>query len=130
MTSFNHYALGAVADWMHSTVAGLAPAEPGWKKIRFEPRPGGTIDHAGAYHITPYGRAAISWRVANRQLHLEMEVPPNTTAKLVIHGADSEILGSGCHSRVLAPWLPDKDWPPTVLGNHFNQVQAEDTLAL
>lgn len=129
MTSFNHYALGAVADWMHSTVAGLSLAEPGWRKIRFEPRPGGTITHAGTYHITPYGRAGISWRIKDRQLQIDMEVPPNTTAELVIHSADTETLGSGFHSRVLAPWLPDKDWPPQVLGNHFNQVQAEDTLA-
>lgn len=31
MTSFNHYAFGAVADWIHATIGGLAPAEPGWK---------------------------------------------------------------------------------------------------
>ena len=39
MTSFNHYALGAVADWMHRTVAGLAPLEPGYRRILFRPSP-------------------------------------------------------------------------------------------
>src|SRR5690606_22868655 len=34
MTSFNHYALGAVADWMHRVVAGLAPLEPGYRSMR------------------------------------------------------------------------------------------------
>src|SRR5262249_21416887 len=40
MTSFNHYALGAVADWLHRVVAGLAPGAPGYRKLLIEPRPG------------------------------------------------------------------------------------------
>ena len=41
MTSFNHYALGAVADWLHRVVAGLAPAAPGYRRILVRPVPGG-----------------------------------------------------------------------------------------
>ena len=37
MTSFNHYALGAVADWLHRVVAGLAPATPGYARLRIAP---------------------------------------------------------------------------------------------
>ena len=40
MTSFNHYTLGAVADWMHRTIGGLASLEPGYSQIRIAPRPG------------------------------------------------------------------------------------------
>ena len=40
MTSFNHYALGAVADWLHRTVAGLAPAAPGYRELLVRPRRG------------------------------------------------------------------------------------------
>ena len=43
MTSFNHYALGAVADWMHRTIGGLAPLEPGYAKVLVAPRPGGGL---------------------------------------------------------------------------------------
>ena len=39
MTSFNHYALGAVADWLHRVVAGLAPATPGYRRMRIAPQP-------------------------------------------------------------------------------------------
>ena len=39
MTSFNHYALGAVADWLHRTVAGLAPAAPGYRRLEMQPTP-------------------------------------------------------------------------------------------
>ncbi len=56
MTSFNHYALGAVADFLHRVVAGLAPAEPGYRKLLVRPRPGGGLSHAGATLRTPYGR--------------------------------------------------------------------------
>nr|BFF14968.1 hypothetical protein GCM10025699_62710 [Microbacterium flavescens] len=63
MTSFNHYALGAVADWLHSTVAGLAPAAAGWRRVRFAPRPGGGLTHASGRHISPYGEVSSEWRV-------------------------------------------------------------------
>ena len=46
MTSFNHYALGAVADWMHRTIGGIAPAEPGYAKVLVAPRPGGGLTWA------------------------------------------------------------------------------------
>ncbi|WP_327010277.1 glycoside hydrolase family 78 protein [Dactylosporangium sp. NBC_01737] len=56
MTSFNHYALGAVADWLHRTVAGLAPGAPGYRGVTVRPRPGGGLTHAAATHDSPYGR--------------------------------------------------------------------------
>ncbi len=85
MTSFNHYALGAVADWMHRTVAGLAPAEPGYKRIRFAPKPGGDLTSASACHLTPYGLAAISWRLdADGAVALDVTVPDGTTAEVIL----------------------------------------------
>ena len=58
MTSFNHYALGSVADWLHRTVAGLAPAEPGYRRVRVAPRIGWRT-HLGAYVAAD--RAAVRW---------------------------------------------------------------------
>ncbi len=46
MTSFNHYALGAVADWMHRTIGGLSATEPGYAAVRVAPRPGGGLTWA------------------------------------------------------------------------------------
>ena len=102
MTSFNHYALGAVADWMHRVVAGLAPAEPGYRRIRFAPQPGGGLSHAGARHRTPYGEAAISWRIEGTTLRAEMTVPVGATAALELPGAPAEELGHGVHVRTVA----------------------------
>ncbi|MBA2277932.1 MAG: family 78 glycoside hydrolase catalytic domain, partial [Chloroflexia bacterium] len=55
MTSFNHYALGAVADWLHRVVGGLAPAAPGYRRLEIRPRIGGSLTSARARHRTPYG---------------------------------------------------------------------------
>jgi len=80
MTSFNHYALGAVADWMHRTVAGLAPAAPGYRTIKVAPHPGGGLTHAAAEHETPYGRAKVAWTRTGGELRVSVLVPPGTTA--------------------------------------------------
>ncbi|GAB2826011.1 glycoside hydrolase family 78 protein [Actinocorallia aurea] len=82
MTSFNHYALGAVADFLHRTVAGLAPAAPGYRRLRVAPRPGGGLTHASATHDTPYGRAAVSWRIEEGVLSVTATIPPGTTAEI------------------------------------------------
>ncbi|WP_338117984.1 glycoside hydrolase family 78 protein [Streptomyces coryli] len=88
MTSFNHYALGAVADWMHRTVAGLAPAEPGYRRITVRPQPPGTLTHASARHLTPYGEASVSWRRADGRFHLEVVVPPGASASVYLPGGE------------------------------------------
>jgi alpha-L-rhamnosidase len=80
MTSFNHYALGAVADWLHRTVAGLAPATPGYHHMLVAPHPGGGLTHATAAHETPYGRAEVRWRRTGGSLAVDVTLPPGTTA--------------------------------------------------
>lgn len=97
MTSFNHYALGAVADWLHRTVAGLAPAAPGYRRLRIAPRPLQGLSHASARHLTPYGEASVSWRRDGEDVVVHAVVPPNTTAEVAIPGVDS-VVGSGVHA--------------------------------
>jgi alpha-L-rhamnosidase len=88
MTSFNHYALGAVADWMHRTIGGLTPTEPGYRHMEIRPRPGGGLTHAQARHITPYGMAECSWKIEDGKIHLNVIIPPNTTALVTFPGGD------------------------------------------
>jgi alpha-L-rhamnosidase len=80
MLSFNHGDLGAVADWLHRTVAGLAPAEAGYRRILVAPRPGGGLTHASAAHETPYGRAEVSWVRTDGRLEVDVVVPIGATA--------------------------------------------------
>ncbi|WP_243231713.1 alpha-L-rhamnosidase [Microbacterium sp. CIAB417] len=101
MTSFNHYALGAVADWMHRVIAGLAPEEPGYRRIRFAPRPGGGLTSASARQLTAYGEAAISWRIEEGQMHVEVDVPIGSDAILDLPGATEEMVGAGTHRRTV-----------------------------
>ena len=98
MTSFNHYAFGAVADWMHQVIGGLAPAAPGWKKIAVAPVPGGDITEANARYISPYGEVESKRHIADDGFHLEVSVPPNTRAVVTLpSGGDSMEVGSGHH---------------------------------
>jgi hypothetical protein len=60
MNSFNHYAYGAIGDWMYRVIAGLNddPARPGYKHIIVRPQPDGRLTHAAATLETPYGAAS------------------------------------------------------------------------
>jgi alpha-L-rhamnosidase len=98
MTSFNHYALGSVGDWMHRVVAGLAPAAPGYREILFRPRPGGGLTSASATHESPYGRVAIAWLTRDGHLEVSVEVPTATSAVLDLPGQAPRQLGSGSHT--------------------------------
>jgi alpha-L-rhamnosidase len=82
MTSFNHYALGAVADWMHRTVAGIAPLEPGYGKVLLAPRPGGDLTWAAASLETRHGLVAIRWSLAEGVLSVETTLPPGVSGVL------------------------------------------------
>lgn len=99
MTSFNHYAFGAVADWMHRTVAGLAPLEAGYRRILFAPRPGGGLTWAQASLETRHGRATIRWDLDGDDLRVEVTVPEGAEAVLRLPGRTDETVGSGIHVR-------------------------------
>jgi alpha-L-rhamnosidase len=97
MTSFNHYALGAVADWLHRVVAGIAPAAPGYRSVRFRPRPGGGFTHAAARHETPYGLASIEWRVEGDELRVTVVLPTGTDGVVELPGREPVAVRSGRH---------------------------------
>jgi alpha-L-rhamnosidase len=97
MTSFNHYALGAVADWLHRTVAGLAPAAPGWRRLLVRPRPGGGLTSAAARHLTPYGEARVAWTRADGTLRLRVDVPAGVTATVPLPGRETVQVRHGRH---------------------------------
>lgn len=95
MTSFNHYALGAVADWMHRTIGGIAPLEPGYSRILLAPQPGGGLSSASASLRTRHGRVAVDWRIVDGQLTVDVEVPEGATAVLRLPGTADVELGAG-----------------------------------
>jgi alpha-L-rhamnosidase len=107
MTSFNHYALGAVADWLHRTVAGLAPGAPAYREIVVRPLPGGGLTAASARHETPYGTASVSWTRAGGRFALEVVVPVGATATVHVPGEDHPVrAGHGTHTWDVADPVP------------------------
>ncbi|KAF5564207.1 alfa-l-rhamnosidase [Fusarium phyllophilum] len=110
MTSFNHYALGSVANWMHATIADIQPLEPGWKRIRICPVPGGTITSCHARFISSYGEIDVSWELRGDEIHLSATIPGNTEAEVTLPGGDPEVVGSGRH--VFSRSYTRPDWPP------------------
>lgn len=99
MNSFNHYALGAIADWLHRVVGGLGPGAPGYRRLVIAPKPGGGLRHARTRLLTPYGPAESSWRAEECTVLMTAVVPPNTVAEVTPPLSDDTpvIVGSGTH---------------------------------
>ncbi|HEV2269759.1 MAG TPA: family 78 glycoside hydrolase catalytic domain [Steroidobacteraceae bacterium] len=99
MNSFNHYAYGAVGEWMYSTIGGIAidPAAPGYKHVLIQPHLGGGFTHAMASHVGPYGLIRSNWRLeGERSFSLAVDIPPNSTATVRLpHARLPEITESG-----------------------------------
>jgi alpha-L-rhamnosidase len=106
MTSFNHYAFGAIADWMHRTVAGLAPLEPGYRRLLIAPVPLAGLDWAATEHETPYGRARVRWEAGEGGVVVRAVVPPNTSALVALPGREPEEVGSGEYEWTIADPRP------------------------
>lgn len=102
MTSFNHYALGAVGEWMHRTIGGLAPLAPGYRRALIAPQPGGGLSWATADLETPYGTLACHWELDDGRLVVDVEVPDGITAVLRLPGRPEETLIAGAH-RLICP---------------------------
>jgi len=82
MNSFNHYAYGAIGEWMYRVLAGLEidEAQPGYKHILIQPQPGGGFTSARISHHTMYGPVSSKWTLSNDKFELAVEIPANTRA--------------------------------------------------
>ncbi|SEB45975.1 alpha-L-rhamnosidase [Microbacterium hydrocarbonoxydans] len=101
MTSLNHYALGAVASWLHRVVGGIEATEPGYRRIRIAPRPGGGLTSAKTGHTTVRGEIAVSWRHENGEMAVDVVVPEGADAEVVLPlhpDSLAETVGAGSHS--------------------------------
>ncbi|KAI1400618.1 bacterial alpha-L-rhamnosidase-domain-containing protein [Hypoxylon fuscum] len=124
MTSFNHYALGSIVDWLHATVGGISPDEPGWERILVCPIPGGNITHANVSFNGPYGLISCAWELVGRKFSMSLTIPPNSTAKVILPSdlprdvapskeVEYRILGSGSYK--LECEYEAAEWPPKPL---------------
>ena len=100
MNSFNHYAYGAIGEWLYKHVAGLDldPQNPGYKHLLLYPHPGGDLTKASAELKSMYGTIKSSWKLDQSKFNYEVTVPANTTATVTLPNAEL--------SKVLMNQLP------------------------
>ncbi len=92
MNSFNHYAYGAIGEWLYRHVAGIDidPEQPGYKHIVLNPHPGGGLTNASAEIETLYGKVSSGWKYDGNDFIYEIKVPANTTASVTLPFAKAE----------------------------------------
>ncbi|WP_173024230.1 alpha-L-rhamnosidase [Microbacterium oryzae] len=103
MTSFNHYALGSVADWMHRVIGGLTPTGPGYRSVRWAPRVGGGLTSARVAFDSAYGLIEASWRVTDEGVAYEIRVPTGVEATVDLPGLESVPVESGGRFAAVVP---------------------------
>ncbi len=97
MVSFNHYANGAVGDWLYRRVAGIEAISGGYKRFRVAPLMGGGLTSARGRVQTPYGAAASDWRIEGGIFHIEVTVPVSAACTLALPNDETHELASGVH---------------------------------
>jgi alpha-L-rhamnosidase len=97
---------GNLDAWFYQTLAGIRPAAPGFKKILIEPSIIGDLTWVKAHFDSPYGRIVSNWKLEGNQLTMDVTIPANTTATVVLPGKDggSHEVGSGLY-HFTSQWL-------------------------
>ena len=108
MNSFNHYAYGAVGDWMYQNIGAIKAVEPGYRKIRVEPNPGGGVTNGKGWLESVYGVISTDWKVAGDDMALAWRCPsaprprsccPAATQSAVLRGWRAARRGGGRPGR-------------------------------
>lgn len=133
MTSFNHYALGAVADWIHRTIGGLVPTEPGYYRVKIWPHPGGGITYAKVRHVSLFGLIECSWKIEDGKINVKAVIPANTTAVVILPGNQEPPIevGSGSWHWEIPYVDPDKNRRLTIddaIGEVCYHARAREAL--
>lgn len=95
MISYNHYASGAVGDFLYRRVAGIEPLEAGYRSFLVKPLIGGSLTYAKAHTKTPYGTIEVSWEIKDKQFKLNVSVPYGSEAKIVLPNKEVYIRSHG-----------------------------------
>lgn len=100
MTSFNHYALGAVADWMHRVIGGIAPLAPGYRRTLIAPKIGADIDWAHTRLDTAHGLINVRWERTDDEVQFQVTIPDGTSAVFVWPDLPDRELPAGQHTFI------------------------------
>jgi alpha-L-rhamnosidase len=91
MNSFNHYAIGAVGEWMYRVILGINNDDehPAYEHFVVRPYPGGGLTWARGAYDSIRGRIESSWSVSGGKLRLDISIPANTTATVYVPARDA-----------------------------------------
>ncbi len=122
MNSFNHYAYGAVGDWLYTDVAGIDidKEQPGYKRIVMAPKPGGNLSYARGTIQSAYGTVGSSWRIEQSRFVWTVIIPPNSTAVLIPPCSNVKVDGSAVSAFSADP--SDRSF---ILGSGTYEVTGE-----
>ncbi len=101
MNSFNHYAYGAIGEWLYNYVSGIQIDEkdPGYKHFILAPHPGGNLSSARVEFDSMYGKIVSDWKLEGNVFTYTVEIPANTTASVIMPGSDEKKeVGSGIYA--------------------------------
>ncbi len=112
MNSFAHYSFGAVYQWIVENIGGIRSESPGYKRILIAPQPGGKLTAAKTAYRSIRGLIETDWRIADGKFILDVTIPVNTTATVIMPAQGVHDIGSGKH-RFEEPFGPKP--PPQVM---------------
>ena len=95
MVSFNHYANGAVGDWLYRRTAGIEPVKAGYKEFKIQPLPGGGITWVKCKKETPYGTIMSNWKIEDGKFKLDVRVPFGTKAQVLLPDGQTLFVSNG-----------------------------------
>ncbi|WP_053227428.1 family 78 glycoside hydrolase catalytic domain [Solirubrobacter soli] len=108
MNSFNHYSLGSVGQWLYENVAGIRPAAPGYARVLIAPEPG-ELSWARAVYRSVRGPIESSWRRTGDAIELEVSIPANVSATVIVPGSSPVEVGPGRHHLGGVRTTPPRD---------------------
>lgn len=99
MVSFNHYAYGAIGNWLYTRLGGLQMTSPGYRTFRVQPMPGGDLTWAEVTHTSPFGEIRVKWTLEGSDFAMNVTVPECTEAELVLPNGTRETVPAGSYTK-------------------------------
>jgi alpha-L-rhamnosidase len=95
MNSFNHYAYGAIGDWMYRVSAGIEIIGAGYRHIAIQPHPTQKLEYSRASFESSYGTISSGWERKDGKVIVHVKIPANTSATIVLPSASQEKITEG-----------------------------------
>jgi alpha-L-rhamnosidase len=114
MNSFNHYAYGAIGDWMYRVSAGIETMSPGYRHLLIQPHPTAKLEYSRASFESQYGTVASGWERKDGKITIKVQVPVNSKATLLLPAKRPELI--------------TESGKPLSMNKNFSEIKALDSV--